>query len=334
MKQQKKFTKSSPKKFFKPLSKTQKEYLSLFSGEKYDYPLTPEQIAKQRKVSLEAVWKMRRKLINLGVFSKGFQKVHKSKVTQQPIFKGNSYIRRHAEHWNIRIIWSGNFYQKLLKKANRITRENNTITLHKRTINIYSKNDFKADDIDKADYNAQEYWLRFFMFLQDELGIIILKERRDNIKLCRIHYADVHNGVAKKFRQDKNKLRIYDMEDGKLRLITDYSNLTDELETQHPSKASEDMKRIKNQKVTKKQLIDFMDNDPPTNTELANILKSSLNLQVQTQEQLKVIALAFESNAKQINSLVKTLSILIPKEQKDLRKYKMGKFNPQESGIL
>ena len=308
--------KTSQKNFLLLLTSIQKTYLGLLTGKTTGYPLTPQQVAKERGVTLRAVNNMISKLENLGVFSRGYQKLPKSRVTHKPIFKGNSYIRRHAEHWNIKIVWSGNKYNKLLRTGNKIIIDNNTITIHPKTINIYSHQEFKADDVDKADYLAQEYWMRFFKLLENKLAVVILKEGRHNIKLCRIHYADVHNGIAERLRYNKEKLRIYDLEDGKLRIITDFSNLADELESQHPSKAPEDMKRIKKHNLGKKYIRDIIENDPPTNSELSNILKCSLKIQSQTQEQLKISAQALELVSKQLKTVVDSINALFPKETK------------------
>jgi len=224
-------------------------------------------------------------------------------------------------------VWADHKYHDIRKAGNRITLDNNTITLHPRTLNIYSKQEFKGDAVEKVDFIAENYWEPFFRMLENKLSIVILKEGRHNIRLCRVHYADVHNNIAEEMRNNKQKLKIYDYIDGRLRLITDFSNLNDELETLHPEKASEDMLRIK------KQLNDFMNNNPPTNTELAIIVKSSLNLQIQTQEQLKITALSLQSVSKQIDSIVKLLNLLIPKPEKEL-KSKSEKVNYEDCGIV
>jgi len=242
----KKFRKSSEKKFHLILTSVQKEILEYLTGQKTGYPLTIKQIAKERNTTEKAVRKIRQILIKKGAYSKGFQKVPKSEVTPKPQFNGTSYIRRHAEHWRIKIIWAGQKYEKMRKSGNIIYLDNNTIVLNKKVIQIFSKKDFKADDIDRVNFIANQYWQRFFTRLQDKLAVVLLKEGHHNIKLCRIHYADVHNGIAKRLREKEHKLlRIYDEEDGRLRVITDFSNLKDELETQHPEKASDDMSRLK-----------------------------------------------------------------------------------------
>lgn len=334
-KKPKKLRKVTQKKLLLSLTNTQKDYLKLLNGEEYGFSLTIKQISKKLNVGEPAVRKMRRKLIDLGIYSKGFQKVTQSRITHRPKFKGNSFYRLHREQFNIRIINASDLYYKIKKKGNKPIFDGNRITLHKKSINIYSKQDFKADDVDRLDYLSEEYWDRFFRFIQERLGILILKEGHHNIKKVYHHYSHVKDGVAEELRINDEKLRIYDIEDGKLRAITDFSHLEDEFETQHPDKAPEDMKRYHKQikgrkkKNLKKQLLDWMDNDPLTNSDLSKIILQTIKVQQQSQEQIKLNSQTLTAVNKQLETLI---SLLLPNKPKKAE-IKQEDIDPLELGI-
>jgi hypothetical protein len=236
------------------LTLAEQEVLHLISDEF----LTLKQISKRRQCSLQAVYKIIKKLKQKGAYGTGLNKVENI----QPTFN-QSDIRLHGQEFNIRILFQDNKYQELLNKSNTLFIDSNTIRLYKNSIEIYSGNSFYGKNSNEAEKHSLEYFERLFNRLEHDLSISIKKNRARNIKIVNQHYARGNSEICDNYTQKHERVWVYAEEDGKLCFITDDSFGFREDETIHPTTSKIDRKAID------KQINDWRLNNPPTNSELA-----------------------------------------------------------------
>lgn len=229
------------------LSSQQSEILYLLTKEY----LTPKKIAIKRGTHISAVYKIINKLKKKGVLNGTSNRGYKKNIPTHIIKKPKSlksfkkYIRLHAQEWNIKILYKTNFYEELRQKGNTLEIDNNKVRLYKNSIEIYSKKDFCAEDEQRATTLSFQYWDKFFTRLENHFKIIIIKNRKHNIKLVSNHYAEVNNELAKEYNLEKKKLNIYTTDDGRLWFTIDYSFNENEAETLHKDTAKQDMGKVK-----------------------------------------------------------------------------------------
>jgi len=279
----------------RPLSTTQSEILRLIS-EEY---LTPSKIANLRGTSLRAVYKTIDILQKKGVFNYKYKKVQKSRCT--PIGKGSKkiqQIRLHGQEFNVKIIKRGLRYNDFLTKSSTILLDSNTIRLYGNSIEIYSGKDFFSEDVGKATSKSFEYWNRFFVRLESELDILIVKDRYKNINLVKHHYAYTDNPLAKEMNETDVRIRLYSTTDNKLWFEIDNSWNLNEAETVHKDTAKQDM-----QNIIQPFFNDLRDNFPDEVPTISKILDSINKLTEQSLE-----------TAKGLNAVVKLIK---PSEPKD-----------------
>jgi DNA-binding CsgD family transcriptional regulator len=242
----------SPKSF--SLTNSEKEVLHLFSDEF----LTIKQIAKRRKCSLQAVYKIIKSLKKKGEIDRGLNKVEKIHSTFN-----QTDVRLHGQEFNIHLIWQEPKYQTLLEKSNFMSLDGNSIRLYKNSIEIYSGQSFFGKEVNEAEGKSLDYWYRFFNRLSEDLGVCLIKPRSRNIKIVNQHYARGDSEISDNATQNRQRIWIYAQEDGKLAYITDDSFGLREDEAVHPITAKPDRKAID------KQVNDWRLNNPPTNSEIA-----------------------------------------------------------------
>jgi len=246
--------------------------------------LTIKQIAIRRQTSDKAVYKIVSNLKKKGLINRLNKRVEKSQGTIQPFQPSKkNQIRLHGEEFNIKILYKDHKYKELLEKSNTLDIDGNTIRLYKNSIEVYSGQSFYADTPQKAVYKSIPYWNRLFTRLENDLNIIIIKSRYQNIKLVKLHFAEINNEISKDYEATGDKLRIYAREDGKLAIIIDNSFNLHELETQHPKTAQKDMNRVT------KQLQDWRERDPPTNSQIMSLMNQVLEINKETAASLNCI---------------------------------------------
>jgi len=221
------------------ISDEQEEVLRLLQQ---DY-LTVNQIAQRRNTSNKAVYKILSKLKKKGLFRGGLkQGVEKSGVTNIHQQKSSNMIRLHNEQFNIQIQFKGNSF--IDKEGQRITIDNNTVSINRDSIDIYSNQSFYGKDVDEVEKKAVTYWDRIFNILENDLNVLFLKDRKHNIKRVRAHYSETNNEMAKVANKEGEKISIKTTEDGKEWLKVDNSLNLNEMETVHPKTAKEDMREV------------------------------------------------------------------------------------------
>lgn len=259
------------------VSPIEKEILLLLTDEF----LTPKQIAIRRNTSVQAVYKVIKRLQKKGLFDGGLNRVEKS----QPTFKPLNQIRLHAQEFNIKILYKGEKYIRIFKSANLINIDGNSIRLYTNSIEVYSGQSFYSEDEQKATADSMKYFTRLFARLEHELKIIILKPRTRNIKLVNAHYAETNNELAKECENKAEKIRIYTNDDGKLWFLLDNSLNLHESEAVHPHTSKQDM-----QEAVRPFFNDLRDNSPPTLSQIMGVLKEAAETNRETAAGLNIIA--------------------------------------------
>ncbi len=256
--------------------------------------LTTRQVAIRLGISVRAVYKRVTILKRKGMFSDYDKKVHKivptltpkqptfpventrvpseTKVTSRgtsklPMELSGNQIRLHGQEFRIDILFQSDKYESIRKHSNYIMIDGNTIRLSRKSIELYSKQSFFGDDVDKATFRSVEYFNRIFRRIENDLKIIILKPRKQNIKLVNSHYAEVGNELAEDCNNHKEKMRFYCNDDGKLWFLIDNSFNLNEAETVHPETSKDDMNSLKT-------FFDDIRQNPTTMSQVIDLIKS------------------------------------------------------------
>ncbi len=269
------------------ITKTETEILSLI---KKGYT-TPKQIATSRGTTTQAVYNILKSLYKKGYLIKGRLTPKKNLCTPNSL---KHKIRLHAQQFNIKLIYQDYKYFRILKKSNILTIDDNTIRLHKKSINVYSHTFFMADTVEKAIEQSLEYWQKFFIRLENDLKVIIVKSRYQNIKLVKAHYSEMDNEFAKEKRLSGEKFQIRCKDSGKLWLIIDNSFNLDELEFIHPETGEQDATKLKG------FIDDIRDNEITTVTDLKNIMGSMAKTTLNNSKQIESILILLKGSLEKI----------------------------------
>lgn len=237
--------------------------------------LTIKQIAAERETTTQAVYKVVRKLKKKGLLKgtnlTGFKLGGLQKPT--PFEKGKKTLNLHNIQINIKIIKNSKKYLKEIKKGNKISIKGATILLFKKGLDIYTDEaSFDCYTTNEGYAKAISYFTNLYSRIENKFDITINKEGYLNKKWVRQHIAERDNELAKKYNDEKKKLKIK-AEDGKVWLIADKSFNGNDLEFPHPETSKPDTDKVI------KHFNDIRANDPPTNSQLAthifNLAKNS-----------------------------------------------------------
>jgi len=219
------------------LTQTQQEVLFLWSKEF----LTITQISNRRQTSERAVRYTLKSLEKKGYLDKE-KNVRKKKLCGINFLKHD--IRFHGLEFNIKILFQDNRYKAIKEKTNFLEIDGNTIRLFRNSIEVYINKSFYAESVESARKEGFDYAYHLFNKLEQQLKVLIVKDRVQNIKLVKQHFSEVNNELAKSYNLEKKKLQIKG-DDGKTWLLIDNSENLHELECIHPELAEQDMKKIK-----------------------------------------------------------------------------------------
>lgn len=228
----------------KSITKVQKEVLGYVLRDH----LTINKIAKIRGKSPRSVYKIVQRLkqngwlsgsqikrfTNLGVTPKKVQK-----------FKGKPTIRLHGVSFKIKILTSSKFYEEYRQNKNVEYIDNNTLMLYKQTLILHISKDFISDQVFKCTRDMFNYLNRILLRIENQLGIIIVRERYTTVKLRSWHYAEINNELAKDCNDKKVKIEIYCRDDGRIWFKIDNSFNLNEAETLHTETAERDMIKLR-----------------------------------------------------------------------------------------
>lgn len=284
------------------LTKSEREVLYFLTKEY----LTKKRIAIRRGTSIQAVYKILKKLQNKGQINHKFQEVEKNRCT---LPSKSQKIRLHGIEYNINILFSNHRYKERIKKSNNIMIDGNTVRLYRNSIELYINHSFYGDDVQDATAKSIKYLNRLIPLIENDLKVILIKNRKQNIKLVRSSYAETNNEFAKECNVSGDKIRIKATEDNKVWFTIDNSFNLHEAETQHPETAKHDMEY-----VIKPFFDDLRDNNPPTLSDVMKLLKFVAETSKQTIEINK-------ETASGLNAVVTYLKSQIPEKPKE-GKYK------------
>jgi DNA-binding CsgD family transcriptional regulator len=289
----------------KELTKTELEIFHLLTNEF----LTPRKIAIRRKVKVSGIYQHIRNIKKKGYLSKTSKTLHKKGGTI-----AYNEVRLHNQQFRINILYKDERYKDILKKNNLLMIDGNTIQCFKDCIVISGGMSFYGDDVFKVTAKSMKYWNRLFYRLENDLNVILIKPRTNNIKHYNSHYAEINNEIAKEYNITGDKLRIYANDDGKLWCLIDKSFNKDELECVHPETSMFDMDKVK------KVFNDYRDH-PSLHlpNEIEGYLKNTDKLLMETQNQLKVMAELQFNTQRQFKALLEVLTpkVETPNEKKD-----------------
>ena len=263
------------------LTPIEKEVLNMVAIEY----LTAKQVSIRRQCSTQMVYKIVRSLRKKGALTSTNKMVANFLSTMQP----KNQIRLHGQEFNIKIIYKDHRYKDKIKKSNQIHIDGNTIRLYKNSLEVYGGQSFFGDDVQKATAKSIQYWDKLFTRLENDLKILIVKNRAQNIKVVNQHYAEINNGLATDCEMKGDKIKIYTTEEGKLWFLIDNSFNLHEAETVHPETSKQDM-----QDSIRPFFNDLRDNKPPTMSELMCAIKQVIDINKETAAGLNAVVQAMK----------------------------------------
>jgi len=286
------------------LSISEREVLTLYTVDR----LTAKQISIVRNTTTQSVYKVLGRLRKNGHLNHANKEVAKSRPTLQPdtCFEG---YRLHAQEFNIQILHIGDQYKKKIKKCNTITTDGNTVRLYKKSIEVYSGRFFYGETPQAATAKSAGYWDMFFARLENDLQIVICKDRYQNIRQVNAHYAEIHNEIATECGNKAEYLKITATDDGKLWFLIDNSFNLHEAETTHPHTSKRDMENVS------RHLNDIRDNNPPTLTQMLETLDLMAQMQKKNTECLNALFNSVQVLANTVNTILPKPTAPAPKTQ-------------------
>jgi DNA-binding CsgD family transcriptional regulator len=261
------------------LTNTEQEVLYLLTNEF----LTPKQITIRRQTKVSAVYNTLRSLKKKGVINDRYQIVEKNQMHFYTFL--HNQVRLHAQEFNINILFKDKRYQDLRAKNNIVIIDGNTIRLNKNSIEVYSGMSFFGKTANKAYSKSVLYFKRLFAKIENDLKIIIVKDRKFNIKEVYSEYSETNNELSKDMEKKGEKLKVLANEDKKTWLKVDNSFNLHEMETCHPETAKSDM-----EDNIKPFFNDLRDNRPPKISEVMMLIKEMAEQNKETASGLNAIA--------------------------------------------
>ncbi|KKN54759.1 hypothetical protein LCGC14_0589110 [marine sediment metagenome] len=266
------------------LPSSQLQVLELFTKEF----LTPRKIAIRRQTTQSAVYKILDKLRKKGLLTIHQGGVEKIGMTIQPSAakKRNIHtIRLHGEKYNIKILFKDERYKERIKAEKKLNVDGNVVLLYPNAVVVHSGQNFFGDDAIKSTSKAVEYWGRFFAILENQLKVLLVKPRHDNINRFAAHYAEINNELARKANVEGEKIKVYARDDGKLWFLIDNSFNLHEAETVHGHTSYDDM-----HSVVQPFFNDLRENKPLLLSEMLALMKDQASLGLKTTENLNEVA--------------------------------------------
>lgn len=203
------------------LSDVQAEYLRLFTVEH----LTPNLIKHRRQVSMEAVRKMRRWLIQNGYMDARYNAVVSKGFSTQP--GAPSYGKNwtlHGLEYKVDII-SGYDSKSYLSAKGRgqgvIAVKGSSVMLFDRVIKLKVGQVFESDHPEKAMWKSCDYLFGLLRVLESDLGVLLLKDRVCNVHRVKGEFSRMNDTLA--LKPGASDLRVYSGDDGLLRWKVDWS---------------------------------------------------------------------------------------------------------------
>lgn len=306
------------------LSKTEKEILRLIQ----EGIIAPKSLAVAHNCDPKNIYKYLNQLRKKGLIDRSNRLVELRRGTCPPQEGGGVPKQQHAEGGAVAMrvhgqqLWIEILYKTPAhedKIGTEIFIDGNRVLVWRDVIEVYAEKNLsfiaKAEHqksteelVNDATEKSLDYWASVIGRIQNDLKIVLIKNRAQNIRIVKQHIAEVGNEFAKDTEMKGEKFHIYAKEDGKLCMLVDASHNTPEFEFVHPKTSNPDAKRVA------PHFADLRDIYSPLPSEVWKTLTETIKTQQKTATtQEEVIKYVKEIGAG-LNVLVK---ILNPQEQKE-----------------
>lgn len=236
----------------RPLSEQRKAVLEMLTIEK----LTPRQITIRSAMHKSRVYRHIEALIKLGFMDRHFNTLRggDSYINQSSDFSGvgsrappaklPEMWELHAASWRVEIIEGGQekkYLQKIGDGVGHVEILDCTIEMYKDVIVIYHNGFFRSDNPDGAIIKSWEHLWRVLAVIERDNGLMLRKDRKNNIRRFRGHFPRVNDELAQ--AANGETIKVYAL-DGKLRFHVDWSKKkVPEAEFLHSSLGAEDARK-------------------------------------------------------------------------------------------
>lgn len=224
--------------------------------------LTITEIAKHRKCSRQAIYKVLWRLLAKGFVEKigyAYGLTELGKKGLHSFIGFTNKLRQHNINVKMEILESPRNWERKRGVMTSLPYFNKRVKLKNNYYDLFSfgrvrvKTTSKSaiikiptiydDSIEGATIQTMEILEKVIPKIEALFKIKLIKDYKSNITFISQEYARLNDALAKLYKREDNKLYIKD-EEGKVWLITDYSFAVNELETIHPIRADEDMKTV------------------------------------------------------------------------------------------
>jgi DNA-binding Lrp family transcriptional regulator len=305
----------------KRLTKRQQAVLDLLTKEL----MWPSEISRRLHITKQAVSKHIERLRKKGLVGGVDAGMVDTRCTLQGVMANVNLLRLHGEEYRVGIIMRSKHYDLTRTRANSVFVEGNRVVLYRDVLMVFSSQSFYGPTVEDCERQAVEYWVRFFHRLESLYNVLVLKDRKENVKRVKAHYGETNNELADDFRRRKERCRVFGSRDGKEWLLFDDSAPDGvglaEAETTHSSNKRDDRDALEDMREVVQPLFnDLRDKRPALPSVIQEAVERSLKHADVTQQQLAELA-------EGLNGLVKLLTIsaragLPPEEKKDDKKEK------------
>jgi hypothetical protein len=295
------------------ISQIQAEVLNLVSHDCNQ----AKQIAKARRRSVRATYKVLNNLINKGFLRKTgtiyrlSQRVQNFSLCPE---KGSKLVRLHDVKIRVKILYPKQFSLEKTKILLLDHFKTKTIQLRNNQQVIFNLNQIKCIITTKsvifvmpsiieanpliAVSEMMEALFSVIPKVENLLKVTLIKDQYCNIDFLSQHCALIENGLAKLYNKEGKKFLVRDPEDNKIRFVIDNSFNLNEFEATHPKKAISDAESIHPffLGIAEKSPGDVKDflNTPSHITELSNSVREFV-------DSSKGINLSFKENLLRVN---------------------------------
>lgn len=247
--------------------------------------LTITDIAKYRKCSRQAVYKVVRRLIDHGLVEKignVYGLTQKGKEGLHSFIGFTNKIRQHNLGIKIQVLDSPRNWEKKRNKIITMSSFNKRIQLKNNSYEILNLGQVKIktttksviiwlpamydDTVEGALSQAMDMLFNVIPKIETQLKVKLIKDRKMNMTIISQEYARLNDAMAKIYKTEGNKI-YFTNEEGEVWLISDFSFSTDELETVHPKSAGEDM-------TTVHKFMNDLRKNPATISELGGMIQN------------------------------------------------------------
>lgn len=260
---------------------------------------TVAEVAKHRKVSRQAVYKMLYWLEDKGIFN--YSTLKRMLLSPKP-----SLLRLHALQYQIKILYQSPVYRKVQQQSNIITFGDFKIALHKASLTLWILRDFLGPKAEVCQSAASEYLYKTLAFVERKYNLTLVKRGYQNIKQVRHHYAKMQDPLAEKAIKENQPMQIRDRKDGKVWLSVDQSIKPPELETIHKESAFIDMHQVI------EPFFNLLKEDPYFFNKLIDNAHNQ-------QQAIKANGEHIEALTANLKGLIMAISSFFPKNQEPLR---------------